>query len=233
MTPSAHPDDPHYVGRGGWLRAAVLGGNDGIISVASLIIGVAAADPGPSVVMVSGVAGLVAGAMSMAAGEYISVSAQRDSELADIKREQLALEKMPEEEFEELVAIYKARGLSHETACAVAKELTAKDPLSAHLRDELGLSDDLAAKPLQAALASGLTFSVAAALPVLASVLVPERSIIPVTVVVSVIALALLGALGARLGGAPVPAAVARVVGWGIIAMAATALIGSLFGISV
>ena len=233
MTPSAHPDDPHYVGRGGWLRAAVLGGNDGIISVASLIIGVAAADPGPSVVMVSGVAGLVAGAMSMAAGEYISVSAQRDSELADVKREKEALEQMPEEEFEELVAIYKARGLSHETACAVAKELTAKDPLSAHLRDELGLSDDLAAKPLQAALASGLTFSVAAALPVLASVLVPERSIIPVTVVVSVIALALLGALGARLGGAPVPAAVARVVGWGIIAMAATALIGSLFGISV
>lgn len=233
MTPSAHPDDPHYVGRGGWLRAAVLGGNDGIISVASLIIGVAAADPGPSVVMVSGVAGLVAGAMSMAAGEYISVSAQRDSELADIKREQLALEKMPEEEFEELVAIYKARGLSHETACAVAKELTAKDPLSAHLRDELGLSDDLAAKPLQAALASGLTFSVAAALPVLASILAPERSIIPVTVVVSVIALALLGAMGARLGGAPIPAAVARVVGWGILAMAATALIGSLFGISV
>ena len=233
MNPSAHPDDPHYVGRGGWLRAAVLGGNDGISSVASLIIGVAAANPGPSVVMVSGVAGLVAGAMSMAAGEYISVSAQRDSELADIKREQLALEKMPEEEFEELVAIYKARGLSHETACAVAKELTAKDPLSAHLRDELGLSDDLAAKPLQAALASGLTFSVAAALPVLASILAPERSIIPVTVVVSVIALALLGAMGARLGGAPIPAAVARVVGWGILAMAATALIGSLFGISV
>ncbi|MEL6707262.1 MAG: VIT family protein [Pseudomonadota bacterium] len=233
MTHSAHPDDPHYVGRGGWLRAAVLGGNDGIISVASLIIGVAAANPDPSIILITGVAGLVAGAMSMAAGEYISVSAQRDSELADIKREAKALEQMPEEEFEELVAIYKERGLSHETACAVARELTAKDPLSAHLRDELGLIDDLAAKPLQAAVASGLTFSIAAALPVLASVSAPAPWIIPATVVVSVIALAILGASGARLGGAPVWAAVTRVVGWGILAMAATAFIGSLFGISV
>ncbi|MEM7703152.1 MAG: VIT family protein [Pseudomonadota bacterium] len=233
MTPSAHPDDPHFVGRGGWLRAAVLGGNDGIISVASLIIGVAAATPDPSVVVVSGVAGLVAGAMSMAAGEYISVSAQRDSELADVKREATALEQMPEEEFEELVGIYKERGLSHETACAVARELTAKDPLSAHLRDELGLTDDLTAKPLQAAIASGFTFSVAAALPVLAAIAAPDPWIIPATVTVSVIALAVLGASGARLGGAPVLAAVVRVVGWGILAMVATALIGSLFGISV
>lgn len=211
----------------------MLGGNDGIISVASLIIGVAAANPDPSIILITGVAGLVAGAMSMAAGEYISVSAQRDSELADIKREAKALEQMPEEEFEELVAIYKERGLSHETACAVARELTAKDPLSAHLRDELGLIDDLAAKPLQAAVASGLTFSIAAALPVLASVSAPAPWIIPATVVVSVIALAILGASGARLGGAPVWAAVTRVVGWGILAMAATAFIGSLFGISV
>ncbi len=233
MTPSAHPDDPHYVGRGGWLRAAVLGGNDGIISVASLIIGVAAATPALSVVVISGVAGLVAGAMSMAAGEYISVSAQRDSEQADIEREKRALEQMPSEEFDELVAIYKERGLSHETACAVARELMAKDPLSAHLRDELGLSDELAARPLQAAIASGATFTTSAALPVLAAVLSPLDWVIPSVVIISLIALAVLGAIGAKLGGAPLVPAATRVMVWGAIAMAATALIGSLFGIAV
>jgi vacuolar iron transporter family protein len=233
MTPSAHPDDPHYVGRGGWLRAAVLGGNDGIISVASLIIGVAAANPDPSVIVISGVAGLVAGALSMAAGEYISVSAQRDSEQADIEREKQALEAMPKEELEELTAIYKERGLSDETAALVAKELMQKDALSAHLRDELGLSDDLAAMPLEAAIASGVTFTIAAAPPVLAAVLAPPSWTIPAIAIVSVIALAILGAMGAKLGGAPVVPAMSRVVGWGILAMAATAAIGSLFGIAV
>lgn len=233
MTPSAHPDDPHYVGRGGWLRAGVLGGNDGIISVASLIIGVAAANPAPSVVVISGVAGLVAGAMSMAAGEYISVSAQRDSEQADIEREKQALEAMPTEELDELTAIYKEGGLSDETAALVARELMEKDPLSAHLRDELGLTDELAAKPLQAALASGAMFTIAAALPVLAAVLAPQSFTILAVAIVSVIALAILGATGAKLGGAPMAPAIIRVVGWGILAMTATAAIGSLFGIAV
>lgn len=233
MTQGAHPDDPHYVGRGGWLRAAVLGGNDGIISVASLIIGVAAADPDPSVVVISGVAGLVAGAMSMAAGEYISVSAQRDSEQADIEREKQAINDTPHEELAELAEIYQQRGLSEETALIVARELTDKDPLSAHLRDELGLSEEQAARPLQAAIASGVTFSVAAAPPLLAAVLAPPQWTIPAIVIVSVIALALLGAAGARLGGAPTIPATIRVVGWGVLAMAATAAIGSLFGISV
>lgn len=233
MTPSAHPDDPHYVGRGGWLRASVLGGNDGIISVASLIIGVAAATPDPSVIAISGVAGLVAGALSMAAGEYISVSAQRDSEQADIEREKQALKTMPKEELAELTAIYQKRGLSDETAALVARELMQNDPLEAHLRDELGLSDDLAAKPLQAALASGITFTIAAALPVIASLIAPPGWTIYAIALVSVIALAILGATGAKLGGAPVLPAVIRVVGWGIIAMAVTAAIGSLFGIAV
>lgn len=233
MKPSAHPDDPHYVERGGWLRAGVLGGNDGIISVASLIIGVAAANPDPSVIVISGVAGLVAGAMSMAAGEYISVSAQRDSEIADIEREKRALEEMPKEELDELIAIYKQRGLSDETASLVARELMEKDPLSAHLRDELGLSDEQAARPLQAAIASGLAFTAGAAPPVLAAVLAPPGLTIAAIAIVSVIALAILGALGARLGGAPIVPASLRVVGWGILAMAATAAIGSLFGIAV
>lgn len=233
MTASAHPDDPHYVERGGWLRAAVLGGNDGIISVASLVIGVAAAAPDPSVIVISGVAGLVAGALSMAAGEFISVSAQRDLEKADIEREKQALEETPREELDELIAIYKERGLSNETATLVARELTRKDALSAHLRDELGLSDDLAAKPLQAAIASGITFTLGATPPVLAAVFAPPEWTIFSIAMVSVVALALLGAAGARLGGAAIVPATLRVMGWGILAMAATAAIGSLFGIAV
>lgn len=169
----------------------------------------------------------------MAAGEYISVSAQRDSERADIERERRALAEMPAEELEELIAIYKQRGLSEETASIVAHELMDKDPLSAHLRDELGLVEEQAAQPLRAALASGATFSGAAALPVAASVLAPPSWIIPSIVIVAIFALALLGATGARLGGAPMAPAVIRVVGWGVLAMAATALIGSMFGISV
>lgn len=231
--PSAHPDDPHYVHRTGWLRAAVLGANDGIVSVSSLILGVAAATPEPGPIMVAGVAGLVAGAMSMAAGEYISVSSQADSERADIRREQQALVDTPEHELEELAAIYQARGLSPETALTVARELSAKDALTAHVRDELGLSEHLAARPLQAALASGVTFSAAAAIPLVAAWLAPAGTIVMVVLAISVVTLAILGALGARTGGAPLVPATLRVVGWGIFAMAVTAAIGSLFGVSV
>lgn len=231
--PSAHPDDPHYVHRTGWLRAAVLGANDGIVSVSSLILGVAAATPDPGAILVAGVAGLTAGAMSMAAGEFISVSSQADSEQADIKREQLALVEMPEHELEELAAVYRGRGLSAETALTVARELSAKDPLGAHVRDELGLSDQLAAKPLQAALASGVTFSAAAAIPLLAAWLAPADAVVMAVLLVSVVTLAILGALGAKAGGAPLVPATLRVVGWGIFAMAVTAAIGWLFGVSV
>lgn len=228
-----HPDDPHYVHRTGWLRAAVLGANDGIVSVSSLILGVAAATPDQAAILVAGVAGLVAGAMSMAAGEYISVSSQRDSEQADISREQQALADTLEQEQEELAAIYQARGLSAETAAIVAWELSSLDPLAAHVRDELGLSDHLAARPLQAALASGATFSVAAAVPVLAAYLAPPAAVILAVVITSVVSLAILGALGAKAGAAPLVPAVPRVMGWGIFAMAITAAVGWLFGVSV
>ncbi len=229
---SAHPDDPHYVHRTGWLRAAVLGANDGIISVASLIIGVAAATPEPGAILVAGIAALIAGAMSMAAGEYISVSSQADSERADIARERLALAATPADEEAELAAIYRERGLSEATAALVARELSAVDPLAAHVRDELGLADHLAARPLQAALASGATFSAAAAVPLLAAWLAPAGAIMVTVVVVSVLALALLGALGAKAGAAPLVPATMRVVGWGVIAMATTAVVGRLFGVS-
>ena len=230
---SAHPDDPHYVHRTGWLRAAVLGGNDGVISVSSLIIGVSAATPDPAAIMVAGVAALMAGAMSMAAGEYISVSSQSDSEQADIRREREALAQTPAAEEAELAAIYRSRGLSSETAAAVARELTALDPLAAHVRDELGLSENLAARPLQAALASGATFSAAAAVPLVAAWLALPSSVIAVVVTVSILALGVLGALGAKAGAAPLLPAILRVVGWGVFAMATTAAVGRLFGVSV
>ena len=231
--PSAHPDDPHYVTRSGWLRAAVLGANDGIVSVSSLVVGVAAADPSPRSVLIAGVAGLAASAMSMAAGEYVSVSSQSDTERADIEREKRALNETPEAELEELAAIYQERGLSEKTALAVARELTENDALDAHIRDELGLSEVHAANPLQAAMASGATFSVAAAIPVLAAYLAPATAVIPTVILVTVIALAILGALGAKAGAAPMPPAIMRVVGWGVFAMAVTAAVGWLFGVSV
>lgn len=231
--PTAHPDDPHYVHRTGWLRAAVLGANDGIISVASLIIGVAAATPETGPVLIAGSAALIAGAMSMAAGEYISVSSQADSERADIAREAEALAATPADEEAELAAIYRARGLSEATAAAVARELSAHDALEAHVRDELGLAEHLAARPLQAALASGATFSAAAAVPLLAAWLAPAGAIIASVVGVSILCLAALGALGARAGAAPLVPATLRVVGWGVFAMASTAAVGRLFGVSI
>lgn len=231
--PSAHPGEPHFITRSGWLRAAVLGANDGIVSVSSLVVGVAAADPEPRTVLIAGVAGLTAGAMSMAAGEYVSVSSQADTERADIDREKDALRTMPAEELEELIAIYEERGLSRSTAELVANELTEKDALGAHVRDELGLSDTNAANPLQAALTSGATFTVAAAIPVLAAYFAPGSAVILTVLIVTVLALALLGALGAKAGGAPMGPAIVRVVMWGIFAMAVTAGIGSIFGVSV
>ena len=230
---SAHPDDPHYITRSGWLRAAVLGANDGIVSVSSLVVGVAAADPSPRAVLIAGVAGLSAGAMSMAAGEYVSVSSQSDTERADTAREQSALAEMPDDEFKELVAIYRKRGLSAATAEAVARELSQNNALDAHVRDELGLSEVHAANPLQAALASGATFCVAAAVPVLAAYLAPISAIIPTVLTVTVLALVVLGALGAKAGAAPMLPAIMRVVGWGVFAMAVTAGVGWLFGVSV
>lgn len=228
---SAH-EEVHFINRSGWLRAAVLGANDGIVSVSSLIVGVAAADPGPGAILIAGMAGLAAGAMSMAAGEYVSVSSQSDIERADISREKQALVDTPVEEEAELASILESRGLSSATAALVARELTEKDALAAHVRDELGLSEVHSANPLQAALASGLTFTVAAALPVIAAVLAPPGATIPVVVVATLICLAGLGALGARAGGAPKLRPTLRVLFWGAAAMAVTALVGRVFGVT-
>jgi len=232
-TASAHPNEEHYVTRSGWLRAAVLGANDGIVSVSSLIVGVAAADASQGAVVIAGVAGLTAGAMSMAAGEYVSVSSQSDVENADIAREAKELRENPEGELAELAAIYEERGLSADTAALVARELSEKDALAAHVRDELGLSDVNSANPWQAAFTSAVTFSIAAAVPLIAAILAPAGTIIPVVLIVTVLALAVLGALGAIAGAAPVLKASARVVIWGVSAMAVTAAIGWIFGVSV
>ena len=223
----------HYVSRIGWLRAAVLGANDGIVSTASLISGVASAGVGTSEVLLAGTAGLVAGAMSMAAGEYVSVSAQSDSEKADLERERKEQETQPEFEHEELAQIYVGRGLTPELARQVADELMAKDALGAHARDELGISEVVTARPIQAALSSAASFTAGAALPVASVVLAPPGGIVMVTTVVSVLALGLLGAVSARSGGARLVPAVARVMFWGALAMAATALVGHLFGTTV
>jgi VIT1/CCC1 family predicted Fe2+/Mn2+ transporter len=231
--PSAHDNEPHFVTRSGWLRAAVLGANDGIVSIASLLVGVASADPSPRAALIAGVAGITAGAMSMAAGEYVSVSSQSDIERADIAREKMALLREPGVEHAELVAIYQYRGLSEKTATLVADELTRHDALGAHVRDELGLTEMHAAKPLQAALASGATFTIAGGVPLLAAVFAPPTYLIHVVLVVTVLALAGLGVFGAKTGGAPVGPSLIRIVGWGVFAMAVTAAIGKLFGVSV
>ncbi|PYF06161.1 VIT1/CCC1 family predicted Fe2+/Mn2+ transporter [Rhodobacter viridis] len=226
-------EEPHFITRSGWLRAAVLGANDGIVSISSLIVGVAAADPSPAAVLLAGGAGLAAGAMSMAAGEYVSVSSQSDIERADIARETEALATTPEAEERELAAIFEARGLSRDTAAQVARELSEKDALAAHVREELGLSEVHAANPLQAAAASGMTFSIAAAVPLGAAIIAPEGWVIPVVVAATLAALAALGAIGAHAGGAPKGRATARVLFWGAAAMAITAGVGHIFGVSV
>lgn len=220
----------HLVERIGWLRAAVLGANDGILSTASLIAGVAAADATRGSILIAGMAGLVAGAMSMAAGEYVSVSSQSDTEKADIARETAELRDEPEAELDELTGIYVERGLTPELARQVAIQLMAKDALGAHLRDELHLSEVTAARPVQAALTSAATFAGGAALPMLTAAIAPERMIAVAVTLATLISLALLGAIGAATGGARVLKAVVRVTFWGALALAVTAGIGKLFG---
>jgi VIT1/CCC1 family predicted Fe2+/Mn2+ transporter len=224
-----HPE-AHLVARIGWLRAAVLGANDGIVSTASLIVGVAAASAATSDVLVAGVAGLVAGAMSMAAGEYVSVSSQSDTEQADLSRERAELASQPEIERKELARIYIHRGVSPHLAHQVAEQLMARDALGAHARDELGISEVTTARPIQAALTSAATFGVGAAMPLAMVLLMPRSALVVGVSVASLLFLALLGAIGARAGGANVLKATLRVTFWGALAMALTAGIGAVFG---
>jgi VIT1/CCC1 family predicted Fe2+/Mn2+ transporter len=225
--------ETHLLERIGWLRASVLGANDGIVSTSSLVLGVAAAGADSATMLLTGTAGLVAGAMSMAAGEYVSVSSQADAEAADIAKEKAELTDSPAAERAELVAIYQKRGLDRALAEQVTDQLMAKDALKAHLRDELGLTDEMAARPIQAAWASALAFSIGAALPLLAAYLAPRAAVDYWIAGGSLLFLALLGGVGAKMGGAPVGKAVLRVTFWGAFAMAATAAIGSLFGANV
>ena len=220
----------HRSERIGWLRASVLGANDGIVSTASLIVGVAAADASRQDVLVAGIAGLVAGALSMAAGEYVSVSSQSDTEQADLRRERLELASDPQAEEDELTGIYVKRGLEPELARTVARQLAKGGALAAHARDELGLTEELAARPLQAALASAATFAVGAGVPILTILLAPTTAFVPVVSAVSLVCLVALGAIAARVGGAPVVAGAARVTIWGVLAMLVTAGVGWLFG---
>lgn len=222
--------ESHQVGRLGWLRAAVLGANDGIVSTASLILGVAAASGSPESILIAGVAALVAGAMSMAAGEYVSVSAQADTEKADLAKERRELAEETESEQDELTRIYVARGLDADLARKVALKLMAHDALGAHARDELGISEMNTARPIQAALASAASFAAGAALPLLVVILAPPHLLIPSTVTASLVFLALLGVVSAKTGGARPLKAAGRVVFWGGLAMAITAGVGALVG---
>ena len=229
----AMPDpEKHNTHRVGWLRAAVLGANDGIVSTASLILGVAAAGTSSKGILIAGIAGLVAGAMSMAAGEYVSVSSQADTERADLDRERKELATRPKQEHRELAGIYVERGLDAGLASNVATQLMAHDALGAHARDELGISDASTARPVQAALASAVTFSVGAALPLVIVLLVPLTTLMWAVSGSALLFLALLGALAARAGGASVITAAARVTFWGALAMALTAGVGALFGVA-
>lgn len=225
----SHPE-LHRTERIGWLRAAVLGANDGIVSTASLVVGVAAANTASSEILVAGVAGLVAGAMSMAAGEYVSVSSQADTERADIQRERAELAADPDHEHAELASIYEKRGLDPNLASEVARQLMKHDALGAHSRDELGISETMTARPVQAALASAGTFAIGAAMPLLTALVTPGGWLIPIVIATSLIFLALLGGFGAYAGGAPWMKAAARVTFWGALAMAATAGVGAAFG---
>ncbi len=225
--------EQHRSERIGWLRAAVLGANDGIVSTASLVVGVAASQAGRQEVLVAGVAGLVAGALSMAAGEYVSVSSQADTERADLERERNELTTQPDAEEDELTAIYIRRGLDADLARTVARQLMARDALAAHARDELGLTEEMAARPLQAALASAGTFAVGAGLPIVTILLVPAASLVLIVPALSLLCLVGLGAVAARTGGAPTFIGAVRVAFWGALAMAATAAVGKLFGTAV
>lgn len=227
-----HPED-HRSERVGWLRAAVLGANDGIVSVAGLVVGVAASGAGPGVVLTSGIAGVVAGAMSMAAGEYVSVQSQADTEEADLAKETRELAESPESELLELTAIYMRRGLTSELAQQVAQQLTAHDALAAHARDELGITETLRARPLQAAWASAAAFAVGALLPIAAVLLAPEAWLQGATIATTIVGLLGSGALAAWTGGAPVLIGALRVAFWGALAMGAASLVGRLFDVAV
>ncbi len=226
-------NEPHRLDRAGWLRAAVLGANDGIVSTASLVVGVAAAATSQQTILLTAFAGLVAGAMSMAAGEYVSVSSQADSEKAERAKEAWELENQPKAERLELISIYKNRGLTSDLAEQVADQLTAHDALGTHLRDELGLTKHFSAKPLEAAAASALAFAAGAILPVILAALFSGQMLIWIISGAALLLLAALGAAGAILGGAPILRPVVRVTFWGAAAMAATAAIGSIFGAAV
>jgi VIT1/CCC1 family predicted Fe2+/Mn2+ transporter len=223
----------HMVHRIGWLRAAVLGANDGLVSTASLVVGVAAAGSGRPEILIAGLAGLMAGAMSMAAGEYVSVSSQTDAEQADLAREARELRETPEAELEELTGIYVDRGLDRDLAEKVAVQLTGRDALGSHARDELGISETVTARPVQAALVSALTFALGAVLPLIVVLFVPETRIALMVAASTIIGLAILGGLGASAGGAGIFRGAARVTLWGALAMAATAAVGAVFGVAV
>ncbi|PCD76706.1 VIT1/CCC1 transporter family protein [Pseudothioclava arenosa] len=223
----------HMVHRIGWLRAAVLGANDGLVSTASLVVGVAAAGSGKPEVLIAGLAGLVAGAMSMAAGEYVSVSSQTDAEQADLARETRELAETPEAELEELTRIYVDRGLDRDLAEKVAHQLTERDALGSHARDELGISETVTAHPIQAALVSAATFAVGAVIPLIIAGLVPAAQITLIVAVTTLVALSVLGGLGASAGGARIVKGAIRVTFWGALAMAATAAVGMIFGVTV
>ena len=223
----------HYIHKSNWLRAAVLGANDGILSTASIAIGVAAASELRNPLVLATLAGLVAGALSMAAGEYVSVSSQTDIEKADIEREKKELEQMPALELQRLTEIYERRGLKKETAFVVAQELTAHDALGAHIRDELGITESTQAKPLQAALASGAAFTVGGALPFIVTLFFPLQNIEFFIYAITTLSLILLGTIAAKTGGSNVPKAVLRITFWGTVAMGLTALVGYLFNVSV
>ena len=222
----------HKSSRVGWLRAAVLGANDGIVSTASLVIGVASAGATRSAVLIAGTAGLVAGAMSMAAGEYVSVSSQSDTENSDLARERKELETDTEAEHQELAAIYVQRGLDPALATQVSNQLMAHDALGAHARDELGISEIVQARPVQAAFASALSFSVGAALPLVTIFVVPQALLVWLVAILSLAFLAILGGIAAKVGGARISTGAIRVTFWGALAMAATAAVGSLFGVT-
>ena len=225
----AAPPEQHYVNRSGWLRAAVLGANDGLLSVASLLVGVSAASIGRSQLLLTGIAGIVAGAMSMAAGEYVSVSSQADSEAADLVREKRALAEFPDEEKRELAAVYIKRGLPKQLAVEVANALSDHDDLAAHARDELGITEHSTAKPVEAALASAGSFILGGLAPLLAVLIAPTAIVLPVLVAVTIVMLAILGAGGAKAGGAPLVPGSVRVLIWGSLAMAITFAAGRLF----
>lgn len=225
--------DNHYIHRSNWLRAAVLGANDGIISISSIAIGIAAASASRELIVLATLAGLVAGALSMAAGEYVSVSSQTDTEKSDIAREAKELEEMPEEELQMLAIIYEKRGLKKETALQVAKELTESDALGAHIRDELGINEISQANPIQAASASGLAFTVGGILPLLVALFWPVGQIEYALYGSSILFLVILGIISARIGGSSITKAILRITIWGTLAMGLTALVGYLFGVNV